>query len=182
MHIHPESEPNLSEKSESFLYSFLFALVIFMQPINLGAREFEVVEGAINFKVDVESQVSYNSDEVQIDVEAGGIVTVGINDHVVIRSIDSKSSFSPLSKGAIEDKTRLLGFNVPTVYTPNMVLFQSFYKEAGSAKIDCKVLVLESSLVTSHEKKLRALLESNDIEIEQKNGFYSFICGQGKAR
>jgi len=163
-----------------FILPFMALTSLLFQSSTLHGKEIEVNGSTIFFRIDTSSIISQNTEEVGVEVAAGELVNLNIADHVVIRSNVAKTSFSPLSYGPMKDKGALIGVDIPTPYIGVTTLFQSFYKESGIVKRECRILVLEGLLEASYRTNLRSILESNSVVINEQSGFYSFVCGHGK--
>ena len=172
------------EKMKNKLVIAIFCAPIYFVSI-ANAKDFDVVANSIDFTVAAGSSVSRSGEESSEEIVKNGSISVSVTEHVVVRSGTSKSSFSPLKNQADQNGVstairKLIGVNVPESYASVMTLYQSFYMEDGATKRDCKVLVLDNLLETSHQTNLRDFLQSNEVTIEERNEFFTFECSVGK--
>jgi len=150
-----------------------------------NAMNVDVVGNTIAVAVSNGSSVSRAVAEGEEQIVENGSVSFLVNEHVVVRSEISKSSFSPLKNSdGIGDVSatinKLIGFDMPVSFAEAMTLYQSFYTKDGETKRDCKVLVLDRLLDTTNRLKLRSLLDAKNMAIEERREFFYFECGIGE--
>jgi hypothetical protein len=166
-------------KNKLFL-AILFASLGF--PSLANSKNFEIAGDTIDFNINADSSISRGGDELSEQISESRLIRVQVYEHVVIRSETSKSSFSPLKSnvnkmdGITTELRNLIGVDIPETYAEIMTLYQSFYKERGATKRECKVLVLDNLLDESHQKRLRDFLELNKVTIEKQKEFFMFEC------
>jgi len=174
----------INENMKNTLVIALFCVPIYFVSV-ANANDFDVVANSIDFTVSAGDSVSRSGEERSEEIKQNGSISVLVTEHVVVRSSASKSSFSPFQnqsdqKGVSTAIRKLIGVDVPESYAPVMTLYQSFYREDGATKRDCKVIVLDNLLETSHQTNLRNFLQSNEVTIEELGEFFTFECGVKK--
>jgi len=138
------------------------------------ALDLRAVSNSIELSLKAKSTVSRASNETVESLEAGDLINVRVDEHVVIRAGTIKISFSPLHSNASFD--RVVGVSIPEVYSNSMTLLQAFYLESGISKNECKVLVLENLFDDSHKTRLRKFLGSKGVSIDEQGEYFMFDC------
>jgi len=129
------------------------------------------------------SSTSIDSEDLIPHMQPAGKISININDHFVLRTSNSKISFTPLvvsdnvSSNSVNAAKQLLKLKLPDGYLSVMTLYQHFgEKSKGSDWSNCQFLILDRLLSKNKFKTLENILETEKISLKSRNGFTSFSC------
>lgn len=146
------------------------------------AQELSVVEGVIYYTNTNATEYSNTSDESVIENTAGQVMQINVRDHVVIRGVDEKSSFTPLSaiSSELSDTSlraqSVFGFELPESYKAISTLHLRFFNESGDSKNTCEVLILDNLLDQTHRARLHEILTVQKADFEIRDGYIAAQC------